>query len=113
MFFTHQLTWDFIENRVERLKKITKKEIVEFANDILKIDPVVVNKLQGVDENVMKVEKPPITPIHLNNNMTDFGKKINKMSVKANSPVFTNFKEKINFFALNDSLNLAYVNNNT
>ena len=111
--FTHQLSWDFIENRVERLKKITKKDIVEFANDILKIDPVVVNKLQGVDENVMKVEKPPITPIHLNNNMTDFGNNINQMPVKASSPVFTNFKEKIKFYALKESLNLAYVNNNT
>jgi len=111
--FVNNLSWDFITTRYQRLKEITKSELVEFANKIFKIEPIVVYKRQGEDQNVMKVEKPSITPIRLNQNLSEFGKIIGEMPVQPIQPNFVDFNEKIEFIPILDQLNLAVVKNTT
>lgn len=111
--FVNNLSWDFITTRYQRLKEITKNELIDFANKIFITEPIVVYKRQGEDQNVMKVEKPPITPIRLNQNLSEFGKIIGEMPVRPIQPQFVDFNKKIEFVPILDQLNLAAVKNTT
>lgn len=58
--------WDREVGYLDALAKITKKEIVDFANVFFGNNYVAVNKKQGEAGDIVKVEKPPITPVHTN-----------------------------------------------
>ena len=47
----------------EQLSKLTKKDIVDFANKYFGDNGVCILKRKGEDKNVVKVDKPPITPV--------------------------------------------------
>ncbi|MFD2556683.1 M16 family metallopeptidase [Sphingobacterium tabacisoli] len=73
---TENLVTDFIRTRssgwdrqvafLDILSKVTKAEIVKFANDFFQDNYIVVNKKQGEPGAIAKVEKPPITPVKTN-----------------------------------------------
>src|SRR5690606_21639642 len=76
--FTSEIDWADEVGYTDRLAHITKQDVVDFANKYLNDrNYVVVYKRQGVDENVVKVEKPAITPITVNrNDQSDFLKTV-------------------------------------
>jgi len=51
---------------VDDMSKVTKKEIVDFADKYLKDNYVLLYKRKGEDKNIEKVEKPVITPVEVN-----------------------------------------------
>ena len=50
----------------DELEKISKVDIVDFANKFFKDNYVIVNKREGKAEGLVKVEKPEITAININ-----------------------------------------------
>ncbi len=59
--------WEEYAQHTEWLKTVTKEQVTTFAKEHLRDDNfVVVYKRQGADPNVIKVEKPVITPVELN-----------------------------------------------
>ncbi|MEP6582741.1 MAG: insulinase family protein [Ginsengibacter sp.] len=48
------------------MAKLTKKELVKFANENLEENFACIYKRKGEDKNVIKVSKPPITPVEMN-----------------------------------------------
>lgn len=58
--------WDRAFSQVDRLEKITKQEIMEFAKAHYGNNYVVVYKRLGTDSTVQKVTKPKITPVQVN-----------------------------------------------
>jgi predicted Zn-dependent peptidase len=59
------------------LSKVTKQEIVDFANKYYTNDYVVIYKRTGEDKSVVKVPKPEITPVDVNrDDMSPFVKSI-------------------------------------
>ncbi len=65
--FVNGSTWADEVGRMDRIAKITKQDLVDFANTYLKDDNfAIVYKRQGTDPNEMKIEKPQITPIFMN-----------------------------------------------
>ncbi len=59
--------WDKNVSFLDDAEKITKKEIVDFANRFFTDDNyVVIYKRKGEDKSIVKVEKPPITPVETN-----------------------------------------------
>ena len=66
--FTGEEDWLDDVSYIDRLSKLTKKDIVIFANKYFGENYVVVYKRKGVDKNIVKVEKPPITPVETNRN---------------------------------------------
>jgi predicted Zn-dependent peptidase len=65
--FTSGVDWKTDLATVAELSKITKAQIVEFANKYLNDnDYVIIYKHQGEDKNILKVEKPAITPVEVN-----------------------------------------------
>ncbi len=66
MAFTNDMSWaDYISN-LDKMEKITKEEIVKFANDHYNTNYAIVYKRNGEDPNKQKVEKPQITKVPLN-----------------------------------------------
>jgi hypothetical protein len=76
--FTSGVDWKTDLATVNELSKITKAQIVEFANKYLNDnDYVIIYKHQGEDKNILKVEKPAITPVEVNaTSQSEYLKKI-------------------------------------
>lgn len=94
------------------LNAITKEAVVKFANEKYSNNYVMVNKRQGDNVNLVKVEKPEITAVPVNRDLqSDFAKTFNEMKSEDVSPVFVNFDEKITTHQLNEGCNFYYIKN--
>jgi predicted Zn-dependent peptidase len=103
--FVLNVPWQDYVTRTEKLAKITKKELVDFANANYKNNYVVVYKRTGEDKNVQKVEKPQITPVEVNReSQSEFVKTILDQTVPDIEPVFLNYKEDIKTVTLNHNI---------
>jgi predicted Zn-dependent peptidase len=90
--------WDKSLGEIDATAKVTKAQVVAFANAFFKDNYVIGYKRKGVDKNVVKVDKPAITPINPNTGMTsDFVKKTLAMPVKPIAPKFLDYKKDIVF----------------
>jgi predicted Zn-dependent peptidase len=94
--FTDETDWKNKVAYVNDLSKIAKADIVAFANKYLGNNFVAVYKRQGKDNSIVKVEKPPITPVEVNREaQSDFLKKVNAMPENKIEPVWVDFKNNI------------------
>ncbi len=67
-FIKHKgLEWDKDVAQLDDMGKVTKKEIMAFAGSFFGDNNYVITlKHKGADKNIVKVEKPPITPVETN-----------------------------------------------
>lgn len=94
--FTDETDWKDKVAYVNDLAKITKADIVAFANKYLGNNYVLINKRQGEDKSIVKVEKPTITPVSVNREaQSDFLKKVNAMPENKIEPVWVDFQKDI------------------
>ncbi|GHE42462.1 M16 family metallopeptidase [Sphingobacterium griseoflavum] len=95
--FTSDLDWAKELGYTDRLSKLTKKDVVEFANKYLNDrNYVVVYKRQGLDTAVVKVEKPAITPITVNrDSQSEFLKAVNALPEQAIQPVWLDYDKEV------------------
>jgi len=94
--FTDETDWKDKVAYVNELSKITKADIVAFANKYLGNNYVAVYKRQGEDKSIVKVEKPPITPVEVNREaQSGFLKKVNAMPENKIAPVWLDYKKDI------------------
>jgi predicted Zn-dependent peptidase len=90
--------WDKSLGEIDATSKITKAQIVTFANQFFKDNYVIGYKRKGVDKNTVKVEKPTITPINANAGLASpFLKSVLAMPVKKIEPKFVDYKKDIVF----------------
>jgi predicted Zn-dependent peptidase len=82
---------------VADLSKITKPEIVAFANKYLgDKNYVVVYKHQGEDKNIVKVDKPHITPVEVNRDAASpFLVMVDKLPANSIKPVWLDYNKDI------------------
>jgi len=107
-FVTFQEWKDYVA-QLERLSKITKKDVMNFAKKHYKNNYVVVYKRTGVDTTVQKVTKPPITPVQVNREaMSPFVKAILEKPAAPVEPVFLDFKRDIEETALRNGIPVFY-----
>lgn len=95
--FTSGVDWKNIVGTVKELSSITKPQIVAFANKYLSDkNYVIIYKHQGEDKNIVKVEKPPITPVEVNPNaQSAFVKNVIEMPSVAIKPVWLDYQNDI------------------
>ena len=95
--FVNGMKWEDMVKRVERMERITKADVVAFANEYLKDNNyAIVYKRQGQDPNVKKIAKPAITPIFTNRDATsDFLREVQASVVTPIEPVFVDFNKEI------------------
>jgi predicted Zn-dependent peptidase len=73
-------SWPDNVAQLQQMSKLTKKDIVDFANQWLGDNYVCIFKRKGEDKNVVKVVKPPITPVEVNRDaQSAFAVKVNSM----------------------------------
>ncbi len=64
--FIQDRDWKEVVTYHDRMERITKQQVIDFARKHLNDNYVCVFKRTGEDSNVFKVEKPTITPIEIN-----------------------------------------------
>ncbi|MDP2453206.1 MULTISPECIES: pitrilysin family protein [unclassified Kaistella] len=64
--YINDRTWEQELNEINEYEKITKDDVVKFANEFFKDNYVIIKKEKGVNDKLVRVENPGITPIKLN-----------------------------------------------
>ncbi|WP_370896364.1 M16 family metallopeptidase [Chryseobacterium gossypii] len=97
---------------IDEISKLTKKDIMDFASKYLQDNNyVAVYKRKGEDKNIVKVDKPAITPVSVNrDDQSSFLKKVNDMPEAPISPVWLNFDKDIAKNKLGDAEVLSVKN---
>lgn len=105
--------WEESFTSIDRLSKITKQDIIDFANRNLNNNYVAVYKKTGEDKNVVKVVKPQITPVKVNRDAeSEFVKNIINAPSPDVKPVFIDFKKDIQTLELQNKVPVYYLKNN-
>ncbi len=90
--FVNQTEWKDEVEKIDRLSKISKADVIAFANKYLTDGYACVYKHKGEDPNEKKIEKPAISPIEMNRDkMSQFVKDIAAVHVDPIQPVFVNY----------------------
>lgn len=111
MSFLQGVPYERTINWTEHLGAITKEEIVAFAREHLREDNYVIVYKNQVDEmDVEKVEKPSITPIHINRNVkSDLLVQVQNTEVPPIEPVFIDYEKELIRVFLPNGTELIYV----
>ena len=92
--FTSEDDWRNNVAYTDILSKLTRQDIIAFANRYFGDNYVVVNKRKGEDKNIEKVEKPAITPVETNAGaQSEFVKEVAAMPVKSLQPVWLDYNK--------------------
>ncbi len=111
--FINGIPWEQEVGKIDRMAKISKKDIVKFANRHFGNNYVAIYKRQGIDTTVKSIDKPSITPIPANRDMmSDFVKEIQNSKVDPIKPQFVDFKKDLTFAETDRSLPVVYKQNN-
>jgi len=94
--FTSEIDWKDQVAYTDLLSKLTKKDIMAFANKYFQDNYVVILKRKGEDKNVAKVDKPGITPVETNaSEQSDFVKQVNAMPATPVKPVWLDYSKDL------------------
>lgn len=109
--FVNQIPWKDAISYIDDLGMVTKDEIVAFANENLGNNFAVVFKRQGTPD-VELVEKPSITPVHMNRDVeSDFLKDMKARTVAEIEPVFVDFTKDFNKLSTSGNLEILHKEN--
>lgn len=101
-----------VVNRINRLSTINKQQVIDFVRTWYGDNYVIVYKKNGVDENVVKVVKPAITPVAMNREaQSTFLKNILDVKPAAIAPSFVDFSSAINKQMLKGMVPVYFVKN--
>jgi len=111
--YTQGISWEKNLSETNELAKITKADIVKFANDFFKDNYVIIYKRKGVNDKLVRVSNPKITPVQLNREaQSEFYKNFAKLTSTDLAPVFVDFKSAIQTKKVKNT-NISFVKNNT
>ncbi len=112
--FINEVDWKDEVEKIDRISKITKQEIVDFANKFFTNGYAVVYKRQGIDSLQKKIDKPAITPIQANRDQKSaFVQAIQDAKVEPIHPKFVDFEKDLTFAKTKKGLPVCYVKNTT
>jgi len=110
--FINGTPWEQEVQSLDRVSKMTKEEVVAFANRHFQDNYVAIYKRQGVDQTQKKIDKPQITPIPTNRDMmSDFVKQVKETEVPPIEPRFVDFKRDLTFSSTENGLPVVSVRN--
>lgn len=111
--FVNDTKWQQAVNMVERMSKITKQDVVNFAKaNYNESNYVVVYKRVGEDKNIQKVEKPQITPVEVNrDDQSPFVKNILNSKTAEMEPKFIDYEKDVMKTTMNGNIPVLYSQN--
>jgi len=109
--FVLGIDWADVVARWKKLKSVTKADVAAFAQQYMRPDNyAVIYKHTGEDASVMKVEKPPITPIEVNRtDISGFAQNFLQTQSSDIEPVFLDFEKLIKNASIAKNLKLRAV----
>ena len=111
--FINEVDWKQEVGKIDRISKITKQEIVDFAKKFFNDGYITVYKRQGTDTLQKKIDKPAITPIPANRDQKSaFVQAIQDAQVEPIQPKFVDFQKDLTITKTKKGLPLYYVKNN-
>ncbi len=112
--FINGTDWAEEVKTLDRLSRITKEEIVRFANENLKDNYVTIFKRQGTDPDEQKIAKPEITPIETNRDTSSAFLRAIQLSRPAPiAPHFVDFATEMQTGETRGKLPVLYKRNET
>ena len=111
----HVLNNAFIEGRplvdqlndIDAMEKITKEQITEFAKKHYRDNYVIVYKRQGEAKGIVKAVKPPITPVPVHDQLSEFGRNFELLPVEPEiGPVYADLEKDLHITPLADGITL-------
>ena len=106
-------SWTEALSEINELSKITKADVVKFANEFYKDNYVIVYKRKGINDKLVRVSNPAITPVELNRDaQSEFYKTFSKLTATDLKPVYVDFKKEIQTQKVKNT-KISFVKNNT
>ncbi len=109
------LDWKDVVTKYDRMAKISKEDIMQFAQENFNDNNyVVVYKHTGKDESIQKIRKNKLTPIELNRDaVSDFRKTMQDRNAEVSplQPVFLNYEEDIQRTKTANGIEILYKEN--
>jgi predicted Zn-dependent peptidase len=104
--------WNVEVSSVEQMSRISKKELVDFANKFFTDNNyVILYKRKGEDKSIVKVDKPPITPVQTNaGKQSPFVKMITETPLPKPEPVWIDYTKDMQRGKLGNA-DVLYVQN--
>ena len=110
--FINEIEWKDFVHEIDELSKITKDDLVAFANEHFKDNYVQINKLEQPDPTDTRIAKPAITPIVMNrDNASQFLKDIQASNVTPIEPVFVDYKKDMSILTAKNDIPVLYKKN--
>ena len=110
--FTVGIDWTKAVGLYTEMEAISKEDLVDFVRKHFKTNYVVVQKLTGDDTNIIKVDKPKITPLEVNRDAdSEFFKEFRQQDTNSLAPVFVDFDKEIHSTKLSNGIRLDMVKN--
>ena len=110
--FINGTSWEQKVGKLDRVSKMTKEQIVAFANRFFSDGYATIFKKMGVDSTQKKIDKPAITPIQANRDqMSAFVKEIQESQVEPIHPKFVDFNKDLVIGETKNKLPLYYKQN--
>ncbi|KAA0127791.1 insulinase family protein [Chryseobacterium sp. SN22] len=89
-------SWEQELNELDDYAQFTKEDVVAFANEFFKENYVIVYKEKGINEKLIRVENPGITPIKINREaQSEFLKEILAEKTEDIRPEFIDYQKEI------------------
>jgi predicted Zn-dependent peptidase len=89
-------TWEQELNEMDQYEKLTKEEVIDFANEFFRDNYVIVYKEKGVNEKLIRVENPGITPVKINREaQSEFLQQILEEKTEDIQPEFVDYEKEI------------------
>ena len=113
MVFAYGIDWKDAVANFEDVQKVTKEDVVNFANKYLcQNNYAVVYKRVGEDPNIQKIAAPAITPIFMNRDTaSEFLKGIVANVPKPIEPVFLDFSKDLDISNVAKNVDMIYKEN--
>ena len=111
--FINERSWQDEVNKIERIKKMKRQEVIDFARKYLSDhNYVCVYKRQGADPNEKKIDKPAISPIEMNRDkQTAFVDSILRQRVDPILPEYVDFDNDVKTYRLKRGNSVMYRKN--
>ena len=110
--FINRQDWSDVVGRLDRISKMTKQQIVDFANRHFKDNYIAVYKRIGEDNTVKKIDKPHITAIPTNRDLqSQFVTDIINSKTEDIQPKFVDFNTDLTKGETKKGLPVLYVKN--
>lgn len=112
--FVNEKDWRQVISFADRLEKITKKQVMDYSSQFFGNNYVAIYKRTGEATDLVKVPKPPITPVEINREgQSRFYSEWQEIPRDTILPVFIDYDKDIQFSNISQGVEFSYVPNTT